>query len=183
MYFCFFFIPFTGNKGHSLNQETLKYMNKVVHILLAIQLKNTHKKTLMHQYFVKSYQELSVQLHSSVSLFVFLQTMIGCWVRSDDCNRRGKSRWNAVQPLCLSYSLIPLTLSLCCMRQHKQTGHSCSIQHWLSKKRLSNVVNLKNKITDIKNKSTGRQDGFPMRWTNQHSWFMASLVHLCFWFR
>lgn len=102
----------------------------------------------LYQYFVKSYQELSVQLHSSVSLFVFLQTMIGCWVRSDDCNRRGKSRRNAVQPLCLSYSLILLTLSLCCVKQDKQTAHSCSIQH-----RLSNEVNLRNKITGAEHKS------------------------------
>lgn len=63
-----------------------------------------------------------------LSLFVFLQTVIGCWMPSDDCNRRGKSRRNAVQPLCLSYSLILLTLSLCCVRQDKQTGHSCSIR-------------------------------------------------------
>lgn len=78
---------------------------------------------------MKSYQELSVGLHSSLSLFVFQQTMIGCWVRSDDCNRRGKSRRNAVQPLCLSYSLILLTLSLWCVRQDKQAGHSCLIRH------------------------------------------------------
>lgn len=58
----------------------------------------------------------SVGLHSSLSLFVFLQTAIGCRVASDAWNRRGKSRGNAVQPLCLSYSLILLTLSLCCAR-------------------------------------------------------------------
>lgn len=90
----------------------------------------TYKKPHMHQHFVKS--EPSVRLHSSLSLFVFLQTAIGCWTPSDDCNRRGKSRRNAVQPLCLSYSLILLTLSLCCGRQDKQTGHSCSIQHRLT---------------------------------------------------
>lgn len=95
----------------------------------ALHISKHHEKPPMQQYFVKSYQELSVLLHSCLSLFVFLQTAIGCWTPSDDCNRRGKSRRNAVQPLCLSYSLILLTLSLCCGRQDKQTGHSCSIRH------------------------------------------------------
>lgn len=135
----------------------------------------------MQQRFVKSYQELSVRLHSSLSLFVFLQTVIGCWMPSDDCNRRGKSRRNAVRPLCLSYSLILLTLSLCCVRQDKQTGHSCSIQRssgsgWACQ--LSNVVNKRKlKMTD------GPRPEIKNKWKNgslwnQHSRLMASLVHL-----
>lgn len=83
----------------------------------------TLKKSLLW-IILKSSQEPRVQQHSSVSLFVFQQTMFGCWVQSDDCNRRGKSRRNAVRPLCLSYSLILLTLSLCCVRQDKHAGHS-----------------------------------------------------------
>lgn len=115
------------DKDQTHSKNSLKYMNRVAHILWPYT--KNFKKPLFCQYFMKSYQELSVGLHSSVSLFVFQQTMIGCWVQSDDCNRRGKSWRNAVQPLCLSYSLILLTLSLCCVRQDKQAGHSCLIRH------------------------------------------------------
>lgn len=71
------------------NKSKRKYMNRLCPHIFAHKVYNTVtflfylsdniiKLPLIHDYFVKSYQELSVRLHSSLSLFVFLQTVIGC---------------------------------------------------------------------------------------------------------